>query len=136
MVDLKATNVKLEQRSRNIIRSIEPTAFDFTDEELDSRIKSCDGSVKLALMTLMTGLEKEDCKGHLERAGGVLSKALQARQAKVISQEKINGMQTIQDDLKPERLVLCIDGGGTKCAVAVANEAGEIGKGEAGPCNV
>jgi N-acetylglucosamine kinase-like BadF-type ATPase len=29
-----------------------------------------------------------------------------------------------------------IDGGGTKCAVAVANEAGEIGKGEAGACNV
>jgi N-acetylmuramic acid 6-phosphate etherase len=62
MVDLKATNVKLEQRSRNIIRSIEPTTFDLTDDELDARIKSCDGSVKLALITLMTGLEKEDCK--------------------------------------------------------------------------
>jgi N-acetylmuramic acid 6-phosphate etherase len=63
-------------------------------------------------------------------------KALQARQAKVISAEKINGTQTINDNSKPERLVLCIDGGGTKCAVAVANEAWEIGKGEAGPCNV
>ena len=74
MVDLKATNVKLEQRSRNIIRSIEPTAFDFTDDELDARINICDGSVKPTLMTLMMGLEKEDCKWHLERAGGVLSK--------------------------------------------------------------
>ena len=136
MVDLKAANIKLERRSRNIIRSIEPTAFDFTDDGLDARINSCGGSVKLTLMTLMTGLENEDCKWNLERAGGVLPKALQDRQAKVISAEKINGTQTINDDSKPGRFVLCIDGGGTKCAIAVANEAGEIGKGEAGPCNV
>jgi N-acetylmuramic acid 6-phosphate etherase len=87
-------------------------------------------------MTLMRGLEKEDCKWHLERAGGVLSKAVQARQAKVISAEKINGTQAINDDSKPERLVLCINGGGTKCAVAAENEAGEIEQGESGPCNV
>ena len=138
MVDLKATNIKLKQRSRNIIRSIEPTALDVGDEELDQRIKACNGSVKLALMTLMSKLPQEDCQFRLESAGGILSKALQMLHQDTREDSKSDGKDVSengQSELPKGNLSVCIDGGGTKCAVAVADEAGNTVRGEAGACN-
>lgn len=135
MVDLKATNAKLKQRSRNIIRTLERTASGISDEELDTIIQECGGSVKLALMTLMTGCEKQPCEERLEQAGGVLSTALQT--SNTAAPRSFMKVRTKAKNIPPKRnLVVCIDGGGSKCAVAVSDDAGNIGRGEAGPCNV
>ncbi|KAF8861273.1 SIS domain-containing protein [Acephala macrosclerotiorum] len=135
MVDLKATNIKLKQRSRNIVRSLELTASELSDEELDARIAECGGSVKFALMTLMTGCERQHCEEILEQAGGVLSTALQTINA-TASNTISNGKIKSRNSASEGKLAVCIDGGGSKRAVALSDEAGNIGRGEAGPCNV
>lgn len=137
MVDLKASNKKLKQRSRNIIRGIESTAEEMDDAALDERIDECGGSVKLALMTIMTGPTKQDCEKMLEEAGGVLSIALQTQ--KLLSnrfQEGSSGITKSDQPGSERKVIACIDAGGSKCAVAIANEAGNVARGEAGPCNV
>jgi len=39
-------------------------------------------------------------------------------------------------EVPPRRLSICIDGGGTKCAVALDDGHGNIVRGEAGSCNL
>ena len=141
MVDLKATNIKLKQRSRNMIRNIELTALDISDQELDEVINSCNGSVKLALMTLMTRRRKEECEAFLDSAGGVLSRALESAQNNTsYNMPQSHGVNAntrvrAQNGLQEAKLKVCIDGGGTKCAIAITDETGKIGRGEAGACN-
>ena len=135
MVDVKASNLKLKQRSRNIVRSLESRASEISDELLDERIQECGGSVKLALMTLMTGCEKQQCEDNLKQAGGVLSTALQILNT-TASNNISNGISTPRNTAPKRKLAVCIDGGGSKCAVALSDEAGNIGRGESGPCNV
>lgn len=127
MVDLVASNLKLKQRSRNILRGISRKCNSLSDPELDALITKCNSSVKLAILVAETGEPVEACKTHLESAGGVLATAL-------------DGAQPTQS-LSPShelsrRFVLCIDGGGTKCAVVVADPTGLVSHGYAGPCNL
>ena len=76
MVDWKATNLKLKQISRNIIRKIELAVSRLTDEKLDGLITFCGGIVKLVLMTLKTRLLRMKCEKRLERVEGILLQAL------------------------------------------------------------
>lgn len=127
MVDLKATNLKLQQRSRNILRSICGTKCPRTDEELDAVLSSSGGSVKIAIVSLRLGIPVPEAITRLRDSGGVL--------AKVLEQEQITQILPTTNGTA-RKYALCIDGGGSKCAAAIISADGGIICGEAGGCNV
>ncbi|PKX93558.1 putative glucokinase regulator family protein [Aspergillus novofumigatus IBT 16806] len=128
MVDLVASNLKLEQRSRNILRRLSARCDGMTDVELDALLTRCKGRVKLALLVAETGEPVEQCEERLESAGGVLAKALDISLA---------GVKDVQTPATDRQYVLCIDGGGTKCAAVIADLKGTVvGRGTTGPCNL
>ena len=98
-----------------------------SDSDLDALLLKCNGSVKLALLVAETGLPVGDRQAKLDLAGGVLAKALDIR----AKNDHTNGCST-----QERQYVLCIDGGGTKCAAVIAGRTGIIGRGIAGPCNL
>lgn len=124
MVDLKASNLKLQQRSRNIIRKLGGTACPSTDAELDALLQSCNGSVKLVLATLGLETTVDEAQKRLNEAGGSLSSVLKSRN------------QDVAKNHEDDEMVLYVDGGGTKCAAVIMGRDARIGEGEAGPCNV
>ncbi|RJE21743.1 glucokinase regulator family protein [Aspergillus sclerotialis] len=127
MVDLVASNLKLKQRSRNILRRLSKICESMSDADLDSLLLNCNGRVKLALLVSETGLSVNECQEKLDLAGGVLSKALSTEPAN----EQLKG-----PPVHDRNFVLCIDGGGTKCAAVVADSTGTLSRGIAGPCNL
>lgn len=129
MVDLVASNAKLRQRSRNIIRRCSAHYASASNEDIDSLLSRCHGSVKLALLVAETGRSVVEYQQELEACGQQLSKALYRAKLPAIGSE--------YSKERKERLVLCVDGGGTKCAAVVADHTGAVrGRGEAGPCNM
>ncbi|OOQ90617.1 putative glucokinase regulator family protein [Penicillium brasilianum] len=128
MVDMVASNLKLEQRSRNMLRRLSPKCNSMSDSELDALLAQSKRSVKLAMLVAETGQTIEICQRHLDSAGGVLAAALD---------EACPSTQTVSpNDNYSKRFALCIDGGGTKCAAAIADIAGNMSHGYAGPCNL
>lgn len=125
MVDMVASNLKLEQRARNILRRLSGNCNGSSDSELDSLLGKCDGSVKLAILVAETSESVESCREALASAGGVLAKALSepSRPAQISLPES-------------RQFVLCIDGGGTKCAAVIADKEGVVSHGFAGPSNM
>lgn len=85
MVDVNAANAKLVDRARRIIRTVAaevglPPSYAsiFTDDEqLDSVVRRCEGSVKLALVVVVSGWGIDLCKDALERRDGVLKAVLE-----------------------------------------------------------
>ena len=131
MVDLKASNLKLEQRSRNIIRKLGGPACPAMDSEIDALLVACGRSVKLALATLALGVTPEEARKQLEVGGGKLATVLQSS---TVGQSRANGTsEGLPGEIPP--LVIYIDGGGSKCAATVVSSHGQVGEGEAGPCN-
>ncbi|KAJ5627260.1 hypothetical protein N7528_004687 [Penicillium herquei] len=125
MVDMVASNLKLEQRSRNMLRRLSVKCNERSDSELDTLLAESNGSVKLAILVAETGESVQTCQASLDSAEGILSKALTGKP------------RPDQPDTHGERrFVLCIDGGGTKCAAAVADTSGAVSYGSAGPCNL
>jgi N-acetylmuramic acid 6-phosphate etherase len=97
-----------------------------TDAELDALLARCKGKVKLALLVAETGHPIGQCAERLTSAGGVLANALETSLAK-----------DVQFPAKDRQYVLCIDGGGTKCAAVIADLTGTVvGRGTTGPCNL
>lgn len=121
MVDMVASNLKLEQRSRNILRRLSPTCSSLPDSELNKLLAQCDGSVKMAILVAETQDSVEKCRECLDKAGGVLAAAMPEK--------------PLVAEIKRE-LVLCIDGGGSKCAAVATDLAGALYHGYAGPCNL
>ncbi|KAK7451210.1 hypothetical protein VKT23_012546 [Stygiomarasmius scandens] len=85
MIDIQASNTKLVQRARRIIRSI---SSEFTlpptyagimtdDEQLDVVVRRCNGSVKLALVVIVSGWGVDLCRDALERRKGFLKAVLE-----------------------------------------------------------
>ncbi|WP_120522601.1 N-acetylmuramic acid 6-phosphate etherase [Arthrobacter celericrescens] len=73
MVDLKATNEKLLARSQRTIQHA-------TGADADTAIRALDsvgGSVKAAILVLLTGIDPAQAKGALDEAGGFLRKAIE-----------------------------------------------------------
>ncbi|PVH80206.1 putative glucokinase regulator family protein [Cadophora sp. DSE1049] len=124
MIDVKSSNLKLQQRSKNIIRTICGEKSPSSDKELESFLAACSGSVKLAVATILLETSIPEAKRRLDKAGGVLADVLQNPQPQ--HSEPV----TIGD------YVLCVDGGGSKCGAVVLGRNGELGQGEAGECNV
>lgn len=69
MVDVKATNEKLQARCLNILREIFPTV---ETERLEDALARAKGSVKLAAVIIKTGLPVEKAWVELERHDGHL----------------------------------------------------------------
>lgn len=129
MIDLKATNAKLQQRSRNIIRSICGSLCPLADEELDSLLAATGGSVKLAATTLLLRVPAEEAKERLREAGGVLAKVLN-------NSNESKTTKIIPNREDSEKYILSVDAGGSKCAAVILGDNGEIGRGESDGCNV
>ena len=128
MIDLTATNVKLQQRARNIIRIVSEQASQMNDAELDDLLKACDGGVKLAIAKLKLAVPIEVARQRLEAVGGVLADI----------QEPVDSSVPICQSTSPSQpeFVLCVDGGGSKCAAVVRDRNGNSWRGESGSCNV
>jgi len=73
MVDVKATNQKLVDRTRRIVA--EATGVDY--EEADRVLERCDHNAKLAIMMILSGMERGPAEAALDQAGGFLRRALQ-----------------------------------------------------------
>ena len=73
MVDLRATNVKLKDRSIRIVSGI--TGLD--RERAESLLARCDGEVKTAIVSQALGVEKIEAQRRLKVAGGRLRAAIQ-----------------------------------------------------------
>lgn len=129
MIDLKATNNKLSQRSRNIVRTICGPSCPTSDDELDSILSVCNGSVKLAVATILLQATADDAAKRLEVTNGVLSDALKHSAVVPLG-------PTVTNRIVNDEFVLCVDGGGSKCAAVLLGRNGQEGRGEAGECNV
>ena len=129
MIDLKATNKKLQQRARNIIRVLCGPSSPESDKELDHVLETCNGSVKLAVATILLQVSAREAAERLGAAGGVL--------ATVLKQNNDITPTSIEANTDPlDGFVLCVDGGGSKCAAVLLGPNGQEGRGEAGECNV
>jgi N-acetylmuramic acid 6-phosphate etherase len=73
MVDLRATNVKLKDRSIRIVSGI--TGLD--RERAESLLARCDGEVKTAIVSQALGVEKIEAQERLKAAAGRLRTAIQ-----------------------------------------------------------
>ncbi|WP_226664810.1 N-acetylmuramic acid 6-phosphate etherase [Microbulbifer aggregans] len=73
MVDVKATNKKLIGRTRRIVME----ATGITYEEADQVLNDCDQNAKLAIMVILSGLDRQASEKALGDASGFLRRALQ-----------------------------------------------------------
>jgi N-acetylmuramic acid 6-phosphate etherase len=82
MVDVQRSNLKLVSRARAIFRSILSSlplsiSFDLDDDDaIDTLIDACEGSVKQAMIAARWDCSPSDAKCRLERADGMLKKAI------------------------------------------------------------
>ncbi|KAJ6595855.1 hypothetical protein DFH09DRAFT_1244475 [Mycena vulgaris] len=78
MIDVHPSNVKFTARARSIIRSIASSRAEaYSDDELDGVIARCGGSVKLAVVVVISGWGVPLCVDALERRGGSLRSVLE-----------------------------------------------------------
>lgn len=72
MVDLKATNNKLKDRSERIVMEV----CGATREDARKVLAAAGGSVKLAIVMQKLGVSADDAEARLEAAGGIIRRAV------------------------------------------------------------
>jgi N-acetylmuramic acid 6-phosphate etherase len=72
MVDLRASNTKLADRARRIVRAI----TNVSDHEAERLLKACGGEVKTAIVSFHRGVDSSDARRILAASHGHLRKAL------------------------------------------------------------
>jgi N-acetylmuramic acid 6-phosphate etherase len=72
MVDLRASNEKLEARARRIVRE----AAGVSDDEAREALEAADGSAKVAVVALIAHVDADAARTRLEQAGGNIEAAL------------------------------------------------------------
>ena len=72
MVDVQATNTKLRARAARIVAQVTGAA----PERITEALSAADGSAKLAILMLQTGLNADDARARLSHSGGFLRRAL------------------------------------------------------------
>ncbi|PQO25799.1 N-acetylmuramic acid 6-phosphate etherase [Blastopirellula marina] len=72
MVDLKATNTKLNERARRIVKA----ATKLSDEDVSSLLHECNGEVKTAIVVHHTGESPDRARVLLSEANGHLRQAI------------------------------------------------------------
>jgi len=134
MVDLSATNLKLEDRSRRIVASL----ADVPAERAGELLALSHGDVKTAIVMHWRGVTESQARLLLAESGGQLRGALE------LKPQADDPRATSARTAPAERLVIGIDGGGSKTLAWLArlphgvSEIGElkpIGEGEAGGSN-
>lgn len=78
MVDLRATNAKLKDRSMRIVSGITGVSRD----QAELLLAACDGEVKTAIVSHFQGVSKQDAQEILRGSGGRLRVALEGAQAR------------------------------------------------------
>jgi N-acetylmuramic acid 6-phosphate etherase len=73
MVDLRASNAKLEARARRVVRM----ATGVSDEEAETALAAAGGSAKVAVVALLKAIDADAAQAELERAGGDIRSALE-----------------------------------------------------------
>jgi N-acetylmuramic acid 6-phosphate etherase len=73
MVDLRASNTKLADRARRIVRAV----TNLSDHDSERLLKECGGEVKTAIISHYTGYNSADARRLLEASQGHLRTALQ-----------------------------------------------------------
>jgi len=116
MVNVQATNVKLQARARRIVEQ----ACGFTPDEAAAALKVC-GEVKTAIVSTLSGVTPEEARQRLDAAGGIVRKALG---------------QTQETPDRGASFLVGIDGGGSKTVALLSDLDGRVlGRGVAGPSN-
>jgi N-acetylmuramic acid 6-phosphate etherase len=72
MVDVSATNEKLRARVRRIVR----TATESTPEEVERALEAADGDAKVAIVSLLAGIDAEEARTRLASNGQSIRLAL------------------------------------------------------------
>jgi N-acetylmuramic acid 6-phosphate etherase len=75
MVDLRASNSKLADRARRIVRAV----TNLSDNESERLLRDCGGEVKTAIVSHYTGFSSIDARRLLADSHGHLRKALEGR---------------------------------------------------------
>jgi N-acetylmuramic acid 6-phosphate etherase len=75
MVDLDATNEKLRARVRGIVAH----ATGESPERVEEALAAADGDAKVAIVSLLAGLDAEAARVRLDEAGGIVRRALEQR---------------------------------------------------------
>jgi N-acetylmuramic acid 6-phosphate etherase len=73
MVDVNATNDKLRARVRRIVE----TASGESSERIDAALAAADGNAKVAIVSLLAGIDAEDARSQLAAADGSIRLALE-----------------------------------------------------------
>jgi N-acetylmuramic acid 6-phosphate etherase len=73
MVDVDATNEKLRAR----VRSIVGHATGAPSDEVDAALAASDGDARVAIVSLLTGLDAEGARTRLAEAGGIVRRAVE-----------------------------------------------------------
>ena len=73
MVGVVATNAKLRARARRAIA----LATEVSDAEIDDALAAANGDVKVAIVSLLTGLHADDARRRLAAADGAIRRALE-----------------------------------------------------------
>ncbi|OAQ63261.1 glucokinase regulator family protein [Pochonia chlamydosporia 170] len=148
MVDVRAVNEKLRARGRRIVRqvckdrplmrNIKPyidatsitrcDALDDLDRAIDSLIQTCAGSIKLACAVGLSGLDSETARAKMAMVDGNLHAFV-----RVVDTHPSAASADVGNR---EDYFLCVDGGGTKCAAAIASRGAVVAQGVAGGCNL
>lgn len=72
MVDLVAGNAKLRARARRAVA----LATNATDGQVEAALEAAGGDAKVAIVSLISGLDADDARSRLEAAGGVVRRSL------------------------------------------------------------
>ena len=72
MVDVQASNRKLQARAARIVRQVTGTSV----ERAQAALTAAGGSAKVAIVTLETGITPDEARQRLAHAGGFLRRAL------------------------------------------------------------
>ncbi|KAI5460816.1 putative glucokinase regulator family protein [Mariannaea sp. PMI_226] len=129
MVDMKCSNFKLRQRSKNILRFVGGSLCSQSDEELEKLLQDCDGSVKLAAATIILQTSIVEARKSLERNNGVLAGLIE----EASRQSMQNGHAQGEGG---ESFVVAVDAGGSSCKAVIMDSSGQAWIGEGKPCNV
>jgi N-acetylmuramic acid 6-phosphate etherase len=131
MVDLRATNQKLLQRTRRIVTSL----AGISTAEAETQLGACDGELKTAVVAACRNVSATEARQLLRAANGQLRSAMGS--SAVMGSEMAAVVQAPYDEL-----VLGIDGGGSKTLAWLASRASSrlnavapVGRGLAGPSN-
>ena len=125
MVDLRATNEKLQNRTNRIIR----VATGLDRDAANDQLEKCGHELKTALVSQLAHVSAEEARERLRAANGRVRAA--------VGTNGKNGHAAYRNGT--EELVLGIDGGGTGTVVLLAKRTREgwkvLGRGESGPSN-